>query len=94
MLFIVANLGVSGSTVVLRLAVAARGAARGTRRVSSPDMHIGYLGGGLLLLINLAWILQPPPFGFLTRAAATKASFFSVGVWWCCVLDPSDAARP
>ena len=51
-------------------------------RVSSAGYALGYLGGGVLLLLNLAWILQPQTFGFADTAAATKASFVSVAVWW------------
>ncbi len=45
-------------------------------------MRIGYLGGGLLLLVNLAWILQPHRFGIPDAGIATRLAFFSVGVWW------------
>jgi UMF1 family MFS transporter len=50
--------------------------------VSSAGFALGYLGGGVLLLLNLGWILQPQMFGFPDSAAATKASFVSVAVWW------------
>ena len=51
-------------------------------RVSSAGYALGYLGGGVLLLLNLAWILSRRLFGFADAAAATKASFISVAVWW------------
>jgi UMF1 family MFS transporter len=43
---------------------------------------MGYIGGGTLLLVNLAWILKPEMFGFASQPAAIKASFVSVAVWW------------
>ena len=32
--------------------------------------------------INLAWILCPATFGFANAAAATRASFVAVAIWW------------
>ena len=51
-------------------------------RVSTAGYAIGYLGGGVLLLLNLAWILSPATFGLASVTAGIKASFVSVGVWW------------
>ena len=53
-----------------------------TDRVSSAGYALGYLGGGVLLVLNLAWILQPAWFGLPPGVTATKLSFASVGVWW------------
>ena len=43
---------------------------------------MGYLGGGLLLAVNLAWYLMPERFGFADGSQAVRASFLSVAVWW------------
>lgn len=51
-------------------------------RVSTAAYAIGYIGGGILLLGNLAWILTPKTFGLPDTVAATKLSFISVAVWW------------
>jgi MFS transporter, UMF1 family len=59
-------------------------------RVSTAGYAFGYIGGGLLLALNLAWILSPATFGLphgegLSRADATlptRLSFLSVAVWW------------
>lgn len=51
-------------------------------RVSTRGYALGYLGGGLLLLINLIWYLQPHLFGFSDANVAVRASFLSVAVWW------------
>jgi MFS transporter, UMF1 family len=82
LLFVVGNLGVSGSTVFYDSLLPHVARHEETDRVSSAGFAIGYLGGGLLLLINLAWILSPATFGFADTVAATKASFVSVAVWW------------
>lgn len=82
LLFVVGNLGVSGSTVFYDSLLPHVAKPEETDRVSSAGYALGYLGGGLLLLINLAWILKPATFGFADTVAATKASFVSVAVWW------------
>jgi UMF1 family MFS transporter len=51
-------------------------------RVCAAGYAIGYLGGGLLLLLNLAWILAPSAFGLPDTVAAIKLSLASVGIWW------------
>jgi UMF1 family MFS transporter len=51
-------------------------------RVSTAGFAIGYFGGGILLLVNLAWILSPQTFGLPDTVAAIKLSFVSVAVWW------------
>lgn len=51
-------------------------------QVSTKGYALGYLGGGLLLAINLLWYLKPSWFGFKDGSAAVRASFLSVAVWW------------
>ncbi len=51
-------------------------------RVSSRGFAYGYVGGGLLLAVNLAWILKPRAFGLADADAATRLSFVSVALWW------------
>jgi UMF1 family MFS transporter len=59
-------------------------------RVSTAGYALGYIGGGVLLAINLAWILSPGTFGLphgegLSPAQATlptRLAFVSVAVWW------------
>jgi UMF1 family MFS transporter len=51
-------------------------------RVSTAGFAIGFVGGGIVLLLNLAWILSPSTFGLPDTVAAIKLSFVSVAVWW------------
>jgi UMF1 family MFS transporter len=81
-LFFIGNIGVSGTTVFYDSLLPHVAKPHETDRVSAAGYALGYLGGGLLLLLNLAWILQPQTFGFADTAAATKASFVSVAIWW------------
>jgi UMF1 family MFS transporter len=59
-------------------------------RVSATGYAMGYLGGGILLALNLLWIQKPEWFGLphgpnLSSADATlptRLAFVSVAVWW------------
>ncbi len=53
-------------------------------RVSAAAFAIGYLGGGLLLAINLAMILKPAWFGLggADTTLPVRLSMVSVAVWW------------
>ena len=59
-------------------------------RVSTAGYALGYVGGGLLLALNLAWIQKPEWFGLphgagLDRVrgdAPARLAFLSVAVWW------------
>jgi UMF1 family MFS transporter len=81
-LFFVGNIGVSGSTVFYDSLLPHVATPTETDRVSTAGYAMGYLSGGVLLLINLAWIMQPQLFGFANAASATRASFLSVAIWW------------
>lgn len=86
--FILGNVGVSGSLVFYDSMLPSVARAEDTDRVSAAGYALGYLGGGFLLVINLAWILQPQAFGLSGTVAATKLSFASVGVWWLLFMLP------
>ena len=51
-------------------------------RVSTAGFALGYLGGGLLLAVNLVVIAAPPRFFLPDADAAVRVSFLSVAVWY------------
>ena len=51
-------------------------------RVSSFGFALGYLGGGLLFVINVLLVLHPHWFGLADATAAMRAAFLDVAVWW------------
>jgi MFS transporter, UMF1 family len=51
-------------------------------RVSARGFAYGYLGGGLLLALHLAWLLAPGRFGLPDADAAVRLAFVSVAAWW------------
>lgn len=50
--------------------------------VSSLGYSLGYLGGGLLFLVNVLMYLNPSWFFISSPVEAVKLSFLSVGIWW------------
>jgi UMF1 family MFS transporter len=51
-------------------------------RVSARGFAYGYVGGGVLLALNLFWILKPALFHLPSVDFATRLSFLSVALWW------------
>jgi UMF1 family MFS transporter len=56
--------------------------------VSSYGYSLGYLGGGLLFLINVVMTLNPQLFGLADAGQAVRVSFLSVAVWWALFTVP------
>lgn len=81
-LFGTANIGVAASLVFYDSLLPHIAAEDEIDRVSTAGYAIGFVGGGILLLLNLAWILNPGTFGLPDTTAAIKLTFISVGVWW------------
>ena len=55
---------------------------------SSLGFSLGYIGGGLLFLINVIMYLKPALFGIPDGATAIKIAFLSVAVWWAAFSIP------
>ena len=87
-LFVIANIGVSGSFVFYDSLLPHVADDSEMDRVSSAGYALGYLGGGVLLAINLAWILKPGSFGLANAGVASRLSFLSVAIWWLAFAIP------
>lgn len=89
-LFVLAGVGAQGSRVFYESLLPHITKGDEVDRVSTAGYALGYLGGGILLALNLAWIQRPDLFGLpsgegLTDAQATlptRLAFLSVAVWW------------
>lgn len=81
-LFVLANIGASGSFVFYDSLLPHIANAKEIDRVSTAGYAMGYLGGGTLLAINLAWIMKPETFGLADAPQAMRLSFLSVAAWW------------
>ncbi|HEX5634184.1 MAG TPA: MFS transporter [Gemmatimonadales bacterium] len=80
-LFVLANIGVSGSFVFYDALLPHIAREEELDRVSSAGYAMGYVGGGLLLALALALILGGPRLG-LSGTLPTRISFVLVAIWW------------
>ncbi|MEU8246587.1 MFS transporter [Nonomuraea sp. NPDC048916] len=80
-LFVVANLAYGSSVVVYDSFLPQISTPDERDGVSSRGWAIGYLGGGLLLAINLALYLQHESLG-LSEGMAVRICMMSAGLWW------------
>jgi len=81
-LFVVANIGITGAFTFYDSLLPHVATPDELDRVSSAGYALGYLGGGLLLAVNMLWIAKPQWFGMADAGAAARVSFLSVAVWW------------
>lgn len=81
-LFGLGNVGVTGSIVFYDALL--RHIARDDEldAVSTAGYALGYLGGGVLLALQLVCVLRPGWFGLADAAAASRAAFVATAVWW------------
>jgi UMF1 family MFS transporter len=80
-LFVLANLTYGASLVFYNSFLPDIASAEDRDRVSSVGWAIGYLGGGLLLAINLYLFSKAESLG-LTQGQAVRISLASSGAWW------------
>jgi MFS transporter, UMF1 family len=81
-LFVVGNVGVAGSIVFYESLLPHIAPPDQLDRVSTAGYAIGYVGGGVLLGINIVMMAKPEWFLLPDRDTAVRASLASVGVWW------------
>jgi len=81
-LYIVAVIGFSGANVFYDAMLPSLTTPADLHRLSAQGYALGYLGGGLLFLINVTMTLKPAWFGLADAAAAVRFSFLSVALWW------------
>lgn len=55
---------------------------RESNRVSAFGFALGYLGGGILFLVNVLLVTHPARFGLSDAAAAMRVAFLGVAGWW------------
>jgi UMF1 family MFS transporter len=89
-LFVLSLVGATVSVVMYESLLPHIARASELDRVSSAGYALGYLGGGILLAVNVLWILEPQWFGLpagggLSESQATlptRLALLSVAVWW------------
>ena len=82
LLYAIAAVGFSGGNVFYDSLIVSVSDNENRNRVSALGYSLGYLGGGLLFLINVIMFLNPQLFGIESQSNAVLLSFFMVAVWW------------
>lgn len=87
-LFIVANVSFGAAEAIYNSFLPEIAAPDERDAVSSKGWAIGYLGGGLLLALNVILYMKAASLG-LTDAMAVRISLSSAGVWWAVFTIPT-----
>jgi len=78
--YILGNVGFSGANVFYDSLLPHVAEEDERDKISSRGFAIGYLGGGILLAVNLAMIMTAPDAE--TTALMSRLSFLTVAIWW------------
>ncbi len=87
-LYIIANVGFAGANTLYDSLLPSVASEKKVDFVSSLGYSLGYIGGGLLFLLNVLMYLFPSFFGLADEIAAVKVSFLMVGIWWIVFMLP------
>jgi len=82
LLYVIAFIGFSGANVFYDAMLPSLVNREDYHKLSALGYALGYLGGGLLFLVNVGMTLKPAAFGLGDAAEAVRYSFLSVAVWW------------
>jgi UMF1 family MFS transporter len=81
-LFVCANVGWAGANALYDSLLPDLAEEETIDALSAAGYAVGYLGGGLLLLVNLGMVLSPGTFGFADVPTAMRWSMVTVALWW------------
>jgi UMF1 family MFS transporter len=88
LLFLIANVSFGASIVIANSFLPEIAPPEDRDRVSSVGWAVGYLGGGVLLALNLVLYSNAEKFG-ITEGMAVRISLSSSGVWWALFTIPT-----
>ncbi len=81
-LFVIAVFGFSASIIFYDALLLDVSTPKTADFVSSYGFALGYLGGGVLFVLNILMYRMPESFGLPDATAAARWSFLTVAVWW------------
>jgi MFS transporter, UMF1 family len=81
-LFVLGTMGFNGGVVFNDSLLLDVAQPKDLDRVSAFGYSLGYLGGGVLFLVNVLMVQHPEWFGLADASQAVRVSFITVAVWW------------
>ena len=88
-IYALATMGFAGSNVFYDSLLVDVSAKENFSLVSGFGYAMGYIGGGLLFLLNVLMTLHPDWFGLADATQAVRVSFVTVAVWWAVFSIPA-----
>jgi len=88
LIYVLATVGFSGGNIFYDSLLPSVASKKKVDFTSSLGFAMGYIGGGLLFLVNVVMYLKPALFGIPDGAIAIRISFVSVAVWWAVFTIP------
>ena len=80
--YVTASVGFSGGNLFSDALLPGVASEKRLDYASSLGYALGYVGGGLLFLVNVLMYLKPSAFGIPDGPTAIRLSFLSVAIWW------------
>lgn len=80
--YVLATIGFSGANTFYDSLLPSVASEKKVDFVSCLGYSLGYIGGGLLFLINVLMYIMPEKFGISDSVKAVKLSFLMVCIWW------------
>lgn len=81
-IYILGNIGFAGANIFYNALLPHVAKKDEIDQVSTKGYALGYLGGGILLVINVVMFMYPEMFGIPGQDWAVRLSFITVGLWW------------
>jgi UMF1 family MFS transporter len=75
-------IGFSGANIFYDALLPEVAAEKDVDFISGFGFSLGYLGGGLLFLVNVLMVVMPQRFGLADAGQAVRVGFLSVALWW------------
>ena len=82
LLYVLATIGFSGANIFYDALLILISPKDKFDSVSALGFSLGYLGGGILFLLNVLMTLKPHLFGLRDSTQAVQVSFILVSIWW------------
>ncbi len=89
MIYALATMGFAGGNVFYDSLLVDISSEEDFSLISGFGYAMGYIGGGLLFLLNVLMTLHPEWFGLVDAAQAVRVSFVTVAIWWALFSIPA-----